>query len=96
MLWLHSTKKHELFVRGFGKYTKQWPEAEHVMLEEFGRAMPQGARWVGELIPEHASLVAHHGLTEAVLLPLADVLPAFLARCAYSNKTLEPWYGREG
>ena len=34
-LWLHSTKKTELFVRGFGDYAKTWPVPMHVMLEDF-------------------------------------------------------------
>lgn len=34
-LWLHSTKKNELFVRGFGEYAQLWPEATHVTTEEF-------------------------------------------------------------
>jgi len=34
-LWLHSTKKHELFVRGFGKFQNLWPEATHVTVEDF-------------------------------------------------------------
>lgn len=35
VLWIHSTKKHELFVRGFGEYAKQWPEAAHSTIEDF-------------------------------------------------------------
>jgi hypothetical protein len=34
-LWLHSTKKYELFVRGFGEFVKFWPEATHVSVEGF-------------------------------------------------------------
>lgn len=34
-LWLHSTKKHELFVRGFGSFASLWPEAAHVTVEDF-------------------------------------------------------------
>ncbi len=38
-LWLHSTKKHELFVRGFGKFQNIWPDATHVTVEEFTEKM---------------------------------------------------------
>ncbi|MDD5041138.1 MAG: hypothetical protein PHX87_00440 [Candidatus Peribacteraceae bacterium] len=39
-LWLHSTKKHELFVRGFGSFSSLWPEAAHVTVEAFMEKLP--------------------------------------------------------
>ncbi|MFH0851499.1 MAG: hypothetical protein V1876_02005, partial [Candidatus Peregrinibacteria bacterium] len=39
-LWLHSTKKHELFVRGFGSLASLWPEAAHVTVEDFMEKLP--------------------------------------------------------
>ncbi|TSC57123.1 MAG: Glycoprotease family protein, partial [Candidatus Peregrinibacteria bacterium Greene0416_62] len=61
-LWLHSTKKTELFVRGFGDYEKQWPVAIHVMLEDFvrdiGALHAKSLFWMGELIPEHRLAMA--------------------------------------
>ncbi len=35
VLWLHSTKKNELFVRGFGSFDSFWPKATHITMEEF-------------------------------------------------------------
>ncbi|MFH0769758.1 MAG: hypothetical protein V1926_00080 [Candidatus Peregrinibacteria bacterium] len=35
LLWLHSTKKAELFVRGFGTLQALWPEPELATLEKF-------------------------------------------------------------
>lgn len=34
-LWLHSTKKTQLFVRGFGAFAEKWPEAILLSIEEF-------------------------------------------------------------
>jgi len=97
-LWLHSTKKHELFVRGFGEWAKVWPEATHITLEEFtGQSTQYTVRsWTGELIPEHESLVREKGFLPLELLSLESVLPALLQAQAYATKLLEPWYGREG
>jgi len=95
-LWLHSTKKHELFVRGFGAYAKVWPEATHLMLENFSAKAPAGAMWAGELIPDHEALVREKGMSPVALTPLEEVLPTFLGKQKYEHKLLEPWYGREG
>ncbi len=94
-VWLHSTKKQELFVRGFGSYAKQWPEATHVQLKDFINVMPQPMHWVGELIPEHQAALAVVGALRA--MPLHDVeeiLPAFLQHQEFKKQILEPWYGR--
>jgi tRNA threonylcarbamoyl adenosine modification protein YeaZ len=92
VLWVHSTKKHELFVRGFGEYAKQWPEAAHVMLEE----VPKGAQWIGELIPEHEKILQMKGSALAAVKTVEEVLPEFLAKRSFILGLLEPWYGREG
>jgi len=97
-LWLHSTKKHELFVRGFGSYASLWPEAAHVTVEDFllraKEIRESSLRWCGELIPEHEALFQEKKLQPVTLCPLADVLPAFLGKQTFTEKLLEPWYGR--
>ncbi|MDD4287000.1 MAG: hypothetical protein PHO20_03200 [Candidatus Peribacteraceae bacterium] len=98
LLWLHSTKKHELFVRGFGSYASLWPKAAHVTVKEFllhaAEIRESPLRWCGELIPEHEALFKEKELQPVVLCPLADVLPAFLGKQTFTEKLLEPWYGR--
>ncbi len=34
-LWLHSTKRTELFVRGFGSFSREWPQPTHITLDNF-------------------------------------------------------------
>ncbi len=94
VLWLHSTKKHELFTRGFGRYTKDVPQAVCVRLAEFTNKVQAGNMWMGELIPEHRTVLDERGLSDAPLRPLGDVLPVFLAGQEYAKRTLQPWYGR--
>jgi len=95
-LWLHSTKKHELFVRGFGEYAKLWPEAIHMQLDEFLLQAPASAQWIGELLPEHEAAMTDKRMKPDSLQPIAEVLPFFLEGLTYGPETLEPWYGREG
>jgi hypothetical protein len=98
-LWLHSTKKQELFVRGFGDAAKMWPEATHVTLEDFLNILRRDAPlvrllWVGELIPEHREVMEKLGMQERTLCPIEEILPVFLAGQKYKSQILEPWYGR--
>lgn len=92
-LWVHSTKKTELFVRGFGSFADQWPEATLASIEDFVSAVDALHLPVcGELIPAHREMIPSW---EAISLrPLADVLPAFLANLPYKQDLLLPWYGR--
>ncbi|MDO8468933.1 MAG: hypothetical protein Q7S29_04210 [Candidatus Peribacter sp.] len=94
LLWLHSTKKHELFVRGFGSYASLWPEAAHVTVEDFLAQVPSGAQWAGELIPEHEALFKDKKIRPAILRPAVEILPAFLSQQSFADTLLEPWYGR--
>ena len=96
VLWLHSTKKKELFVRGFGTFSSLWPQSIHLPLEDFLAQLPQGTQWMGELIPEHRTLCDQKGVKEAALRALDDALPIFLAAQSFATKLLEPWYGRGG
>ncbi|MDD5623660.1 MAG: hypothetical protein PHI23_03045 [Candidatus Peribacteraceae bacterium] len=94
ILWLHSTKKHELFVRGFGEYVTLWPEPTHLSLDDFLGQLPESISWMGELIPEHDAEILKRGGKRAELQAIASVLPSFLGSLTYKKKTLEPWYGR--
>lgn len=87
-LWLHSTKKNELFVRGFGTYSKKWPEPAHVLLDE----IPENIYWFGELLPEHI----RSSWKDMPLESMEQVLPPFLQEQTYTDKSVVPWYGREG
>ncbi|HVW66493.1 MAG TPA: tRNA (adenosine(37)-N6)-threonylcarbamoyltransferase complex dimerization subunit type 1 TsaB [Candidatus Peribacteraceae bacterium] len=103
-LWMHSTKKTELFVRGFGSLQSQWPEATLVGIDEFvstvgawhgSTALTTGAMPLhvcGELIPDHREKIPRW--TALPLRPLADVLPSLLANLLYKTDLLLPWYGR--
>jgi tRNA threonylcarbamoyl adenosine modification protein YeaZ len=93
-LWLHSTRKHELFVRGFGTYATNWPEPILVQLEEFVPLFPTNALWMGECIAEHSVALAARSPQQAKLREVQEVLPALLAGLPYSNAPLMPWYGR--
>jgi hypothetical protein len=111
-LWLHSTKKYELFVRGFGEFVKFWPEATHVSVEGFlekispspgasRHPLPEGEGARRALVFCGELIPEHEALFKDKLIPVAlqplvDVLPAFLARQNFAQKLLEPWYGRGG
>lgn len=90
-LWIHSTKKTELFVRGWGAL---WPEATLIGVEEFHQKAPHGVSMAGELIVSQREVLADLQLTPAVLRPLDAVLPSFLADLPYKSDLLLPWYGR--
>jgi tRNA threonylcarbamoyl adenosine modification protein YeaZ len=94
-LWLHSTKREELFVRGFGSLSQRWPEAVHLRLGDFLERAPEGARWAGELLPEHEAAMRGHGMSPAAHAPVGAVLPGFLSTIHFEQKALLPWYGRE-
>ncbi|MFA6523784.1 MAG: hypothetical protein WCS85_05460 [Candidatus Peribacteraceae bacterium] len=89
IVWVHSTKKKELFVREPGK------EPEWLQLEEFLAKISEGVQWMGELIPEHEAEVSKRGGTRAELQTVESILPAFVDALTYEKKTLEPWYGRK-
>jgi len=92
-LWLHSTKKSELFIRGFGDFAEKWPEPILVTLHEATHNIPKSTLWCGELILEHQEILSH-------LCPLSHlestvvVLPHFLSIQTYNEQILKPWYGR--
>ncbi|MBI5155686.1 tRNA (adenosine(37)-N6)-threonylcarbamoyltransferase complex dimerization subunit type 1 TsaB [Candidatus Peregrinibacteria bacterium] len=93
-IWLHSTKKTALFLRGFGTYQNLAPEAQLMNLEDALRIIPSDAPVIGELIPEHEEALGKRGLSLQKLRPVEEILPQFLAAQNYSEETIQPWYGR--
>lgn len=90
-LWLHSTRKTQLFVRGFGAFAGQFPEPRLIDLEE---ALKLQGNYVGELLEEHEKALPGCVSLENIQ-PLEVVLPAFLTSLTYGKQQLLPWYGRE-
>ncbi|MFA6039612.1 MAG: tRNA (adenosine(37)-N6)-threonylcarbamoyltransferase complex dimerization subunit type 1 TsaB [Candidatus Peribacteraceae bacterium] len=94
-LWLHSTKKIELFVRGFGSFAKAFPEAAWMDLGKLGDAYPSGAPWTGELLSDHERFLSSRGAVRAEMKDVKEVLPVFLKSLKYGEKNVVPWYGRK-
>ncbi len=97
-LWMHSTKKEFLFIRGFGKHSKEWPEAVLIGLEDAKRASEKLAQdascevpFVGELIPEQAGVLS---VEQMKTKSMEDVLPEICKQASDSQPPLLPWYGR--
>ena len=91
-IWLHSTKKTQLFLRGFGKYEQQWNEPTLVTLDE-ARLLVTRCAFVGDVLPEHVEALNLQEVED--LQSLDAVLPALLSSQTYKQQILEPWYGRE-
>ena len=89
VLWLHSTKKNELFVRG-----AKWEQPTHMEIDEFIKAAPKNAKWIGELIDEHQKAIIPLEFEEVELMSPEKILPGFLSQLEYTQDLLEPWYGR--
>lgn len=94
-LWLHSTKKNEIFIRGFGTFAKIFPGATWKELSQLEGKIPQGAPWVGELLPDHERLLSSWGAARAEAKEVKEILPTFLTSLNYEEKNLAPWYGRK-
>lgn len=89
VIWLHSTKKDALFIRGFGELENEWPTPTLISIETL---IHYPLVFVGELIPEHAEIL---GLPSASQVrSLADILPTILETIRYDKSPLLPWYGR--
>ncbi len=95
-LWVHSTKKEFLFVRGFGSLEKEWPEPTFLSIEAFRSKLTSQSshlEYVGELIEsQQAALPLLRPLTD--IRPLESVLPTITGALVYEQKPLMPWYGR--
>ncbi len=93
-VWLHSTKKALLFIRGFGKFEKNWPQAQLISIDDAKTMIEPGAMFVGELIPEHREILKVSEVPDQ--LSVESVLVELLVHLDYKpNRTLVPWYGRE-
>jgi tRNA A37 threonylcarbamoyladenosine modification protein TsaB len=88
-MWMHSTKKNELFIRESAS-----DDPQHITLDQLPGYLKKGGGWTGELIPDQRAIVEEAGMTEAALRSLADVLPDFLTGLEYKKQILHPWYGR--
>jgi hypothetical protein len=97
-IWLHSTKKTHVFM-------KRADQAEPTLLSlEELRGIVESSKsdirnskrlWMGELIPEHRTLITELGYQEAPLLPLSQILPNFVSNLTFTHDyTVLPWYGR--
>lgn len=93
-IWLHSTRKTHLFIRGFGECAKVWPEPTLLSVEEIVASLPDGAYLTGEIIEEHRSALAAKNPVYCPLASIHDVLSAFLGQQTYHSSLLLPWYGR--
>ncbi len=93
-LWLHSTKKTQLFVRGFGEAKEEFPESTLFSIDDLKPRLQKSFSWMGELIPEQRAVIDAAGVLPAELKPLLGVLPSVLKGLSYSSQQLEPWYGR--
>lgn len=92
-LWLHSTRRTQIFVKGFGVDGKVTPTGIFGLEDAVNLKGP----YVGELITEHEELLTQcTPIPESELIPLEEMLPAFLAKLPYREQQLKPWYGREG
>ena len=87
-IWVHSTKKDLLFVRGKGdaEASVMTPDA---LLKKLGKKKPV---FVGELIPAQAELLGI--MPAADLQPIEHVLPSIVDGMTYAEPPLLPWYGR--
>ncbi len=92
-LWLHSTKKTQLFVRGFGTFEESFPEPTLLSLEDVQNLQGQ---YVGELLEEHRALLKNClPLPGEHIAPLEEALPKLLQSLTYKKEPILPWYGRE-
>jgi len=94
-VWIHSTKRQEVFVRGVSEESDHWswPAPVHLSLDAALEGMASSV-WCGELIESHRQAVVEKGMREAVLEPLTEALPPFLTSLAYAKAPVVPWYGR--
>lgn len=93
LFWLHSTKRDELFIRGFGRFSELWPQPAHIMLPDFLRSVPGDALWCGELIADHQAVLPA-GFHPSSLADVSAVLPGLLSSAEFGAPPILPWYGR--
>lgn len=88
-IWLHSTKKTQLFIRG-----GQWNEPTLISLEDLVAQLPEGAHVTGEILPEHRQAIAVKNPVFIESRKIVDTLPRFLSSLEYQDSSITPWYGR--
>lgn len=93
-VWLHSTKKTHVFIRGFGQFAAQWKEPTLISVEELVASLPEQALLTGEVIPEHRAALEVKQVQYLPVATLANTLPSFLVAQQYTSNILVPWYGR--
>lgn len=91
-LWLHSTQKKSLFIRGFDALEKKWPEATLISLDDAKIQIPKESLFIGELIPEHSLGLAVQPYEK--LRMIEEVLPDLCGKFIYGKPPVLPWYGR--
>lgn len=96
LVWFHSTKKTDVFIRTFAIAGSAWTEPTLMPIDQLKAESQklEAIEWAGELIPEHREALAALNMQPATLRPLAEVLPGFLATQKYGKDLLQPWYGR--
>ena len=94
LLWLHSTKAHELFVRDLSSSSAKWAEPTHVILEDFLRDAPAAFSWCGELLPVHAEAIAARDGHAVACASTMSILPHLVGGLVYTAEQLAVWYGR--
>jgi tRNA threonylcarbamoyl adenosine modification protein YeaZ len=92
LVWLHSTKKTQLFARSF--HGDLWKEPTLVSVVDLVAQLPDGASITGEILPEHREAVSVKHPVYPVPAAIPEILPAFLADLPYTQSALTPWYGR--
>lgn len=90
VVWVHSTKKDQLFVRFFPGEN----EPSLLSLTDLSTVLTSNSLWMGELIPEQRVVADQLGAKPAKLLSIEEVLPKFLETQKFSSQVLLPWYGR--
>lgn len=93
-IWVHSSKKTQVFVRGEGVLADRWQNAVVTDLDTLLSTWPSGALMAGELLPEHVTLLQERGTAFARLRPVRDALPRIVQDAKPVELPLEPWYGR--
>lgn len=93
-VWIHSTKKHEVFIKGWGIHANAWPEPTHMRLDE--AVVAKGVVRTGELIDEHERYFDDLSTKKAVMVSVEEVLPRLLGAAVYDGDPVMPWYGRAG
>ena len=92
VLWLHSTKKDAIFMRGLGALKAEVPETVMVSPTLLAQDIRESAEYIGELLPEHAKILPVAFAEK--YRSLEDALPDIVDSIRYSTPPVLAWYGR--